>query len=47
VRRVLWVTVVGAVLVMVCAGVALAKFVECDGGRCVGTERDDEIDGSD
>ncbi len=33
----------GAVLVMVRAGVALAKFVECGGGRCEGTNRADTL----
>jgi Ca2+-binding RTX toxin-like protein len=44
-RRLLWVMVVGAVLVLVFAGVALAKVIECDGGRCEGTDRDDDIFG--
>jgi Ca2+-binding RTX toxin-like protein len=47
VRRVLWVTVMGAVLVVVLAGVALAKDIACDGGRCEGTNRADTIIGSD
>jgi Ca2+-binding RTX toxin-like protein len=46
-RRVSWVTIIGAVLVMVFAGVALAERVECDGGRCEGTRRADTIVGSD
>jgi RTX calcium-binding nonapeptide repeat (4 copies) len=45
-RRLLWVTVVGAVLVLVFGGVALAAFIQCDGGRCEGTKRDDLITGS-
>lgn len=45
-RKTFLVTVVGAVLLALSAGVALAAFVQCDGGRCEGTRDSDQIDGS-
>ena len=39
--------VVGSVLLVTFAGVALADIITCDGGRCEGTNRNDEITGSD
>jgi Ca2+-binding RTX toxin-like protein len=39
--------VVGAALVVAFAGVALAAVITCTGGRCQGTNRPDQIPGSD
>jgi Ca2+-binding RTX toxin-like protein len=46
-RRASLLAVVGVVLVMVFAGVAMAAAITCTGGRCVGTIRSDQITGSD
>jgi Ca2+-binding RTX toxin-like protein len=45
-RRALSLAVVGAVLVVAFAGVALAATIQCTGGPCFGTNNPDQITGS-
>jgi hypothetical protein len=45
-RRALLLAVVGAVLVVAFAGVALAAVITCTGGPCFGTSEADVITGS-
>jgi Ca2+-binding RTX toxin-like protein len=45
-RRLAMVLMVGAMLLTFAGGVALAKVITCDGGRCVGTDKKDTITGS-
>jgi Ca2+-binding RTX toxin-like protein len=45
-RRLATVIMLGAMLLAFGGGVALAKVISCDSGRCVGTDKNDEITGS-
>jgi Ca2+-binding RTX toxin-like protein len=46
VRRAALLAVLGGVLLVAFAGVALAANIQCQGGPCVGTEQNDRITGS-
>ncbi len=45
-RAVVWLTIVTVALALLGGGVALAKKIRCDGGKCFGTNRADSMYGT-